>query len=37
VKKLVVTQFMTIENFGVTVSKIDQRKSEEERLAFLKH
>jgi hypothetical protein len=28
-----VKQFMTIENFGVTVSKIDRRKSEEERLA----
>jgi hypothetical protein len=28
-----VKQIMTIENFGVTVSKIDRRKSEEERLA----
>jgi hypothetical protein len=28
-----VKQFMTIENFDVTDSKIDRRKSEEERLA----
>jgi hypothetical protein len=28
-----VKQFMTIQNFGATVSKIDRRKSEEERLA----